>query len=343
MAIEKSMRSPEPAFAAAAGDAGARLMLAALCVVWGLTWPIMRIALNEVPPFTMRTISVGVGGAMLFAICAVKRRSLRLPGAKGWTHVAIAAMLNVASFSVFSAFAQLSAATSRVAILSYTMPIWAVILAWIFLRERPTGMQPIAIALCAAGLAVLIYPLAETRIPIGILLALATGVSWAAGTVYLKWARLEVDPMAIATWQVAMSFVVIGACMLIFEGGPELQAAHSDGLIATLLAGVLGTGTAYALWFSIIRRLPATTASLGVLGSPVIGVISSVLLLGERPTPADIVGFALILGASACVLFSRTAPALAAKASRGDATPLSGAPVGQPGASSRSAGRPAHR
>lgn len=340
------MRSPEPAphAAADAGDAGARLMLAVLCVVWGATWPIMRIALNEVPPFTMRTISVFVGGVMLFVICAIKRRSLHIPGAKGWAHVTIAAMLNVASFSVFSTFAQLSAATSRVAILSYTMPIWAVVLAWIFLRERPTGMQPVAIGLCAAGLAVLIYPLAETKIPVGILLALATGVSWAAGTVYLKWARLQADPMAIATWQVAISFVVIAACMLIFEGGPQLQAAHADGLVATVATGVLGTGTAYGLWFSIMRRLPAMTASLGVLGSPVIGVIASVLILGERPTPADIIGFALILTASACVLLSRSAPALAAQASLGDeATPLSAAPVRQHGASSRSAGRPAHR
>lgn len=319
-------------------------MLAALCVVWGATWPIMRIALNEVPPFTMRTISVFVGGVMLFAICAVGRRSLHIPGAKGWAHVAVAAMLNVASFSVFSTFAQLSAATSRVAILSYTMPIWAVVLAWIFLRERPTGMQPIAIGLCAAGLAVLIYPLAETKIPIGIVLALATGVSWAAGTVYLKWARLEADPMAIATWQVALSFVVIAACMLIFEGGPELQAAHAGGLAATVMSGVLGTGTAYGLWFSIIRRLPAMTASLGVLGSPVIGVISSVLILGERPTPNDIIGFALILAASACMLLTRSAPALSSEESRSaEATPLSAAPVRQPGASSRSAGQPTRR
>ena len=72
--------------------------------------------------------------------------------------------------------------------------------------------------------------------------------------------------------------------MLIFEHGPDFHAAHAEGVIATVLSGILGTGIAYGLWFSIIRKLPATTASLGVLGSPVIGVISSVLILGERPT-----------------------------------------------------------
>src|SRR5580658_3491750 len=154
-------------------------MLIALCCVWGCSWPIMRIALSEVPPFTMRTTSTLVGGIVLFALCFLMRRDLRIPGTKCKAHVLVAALLNVASFSVFSTFAQLSAATSRVAILAYTMPIWAVLFAWIFLRERPTGMQPIAIALCAAGLAVLIYPLAAAGIPLGIVLALATGVNWA--------------------------------------------------------------------------------------------------------------------------------------------------------------------
>ena len=64
----------------------------------------------------------------------------------------------------------------------------------------------------------------------------------------------------------------------------------------------IGSGISYYLWFDIVRRLPATTSSLGVLSSPVIGVIASMIVLGERPTASDAIGFALMLGASACIL-----------------------------------------
>jgi drug/metabolite transporter (DMT)-like permease len=309
-----SLDNPDRAKASAAGgDATARLMLVLLCCVWGFTWPIMRIALSEVPPLTMRAMSALLGALVLFGICALKRTDLSIPGVKGWLHVGVASQLNIAAFSLFSAFAQLGAATSRVAILAYTMPIWTVVLSVIVLREKPAGIQQVAIGLCAAGLAVLIWPLAADGIPRGILLALATGASWAAGTVYLKWARLDADPLALATWQVAIALVVIGSSMLVFEGGPDFRSMHTLGLVTTVLSGVLGTGVAYGLWFSIIHRLPAVTASLGVLGSPVIGVIASVLLLGERPTVSDIVGFALILAASACALLARVGPAVGGK------------------------------
>src|SRR6516164_5435768 len=83
-------------------------------------------------------------------------------------------------FSILSAYAQITAATTRVAILAYTMPIWAVLLAWAVLRERPNASQTLAVVLCALGLAVLIYPLAKGGVPLGLLLALAAGAMWGA-------------------------------------------------------------------------------------------------------------------------------------------------------------------
>jgi drug/metabolite transporter (DMT)-like permease len=146
-------------------------------------------------------------------------------------------------------------------------------------------------------------------VPLGLLLAVAAGMSWGAGTVYVKWARVELDPLALAFWQLVIAFLVIVASLMVFDGRLNLDRAHAGSLLATAFAGVLGSGVAYAMWLQIVRRLPAATASLGTLGNPAVGVVATVLIVGERLAATDIIGFALISAASACVLLAPSAPA----------------------------------
>jgi drug/metabolite transporter (DMT)-like permease len=291
--------------AVGAGDVQARLMLVGVCLIWGITWPVMRIALNEISPLSMRASTAAIGTVTMLVICFVTRRSLRLRFGRAWLHAIAASLLNVVAFSLLSAFAQIETATSRVAILTYTMPIWAVLLAWAVLGERPTRVHLVALGLCAVGLAVLISPLAQTGVvPVGVLLAVGSGFSWAAGTVYLKWARVTADPMGFASWQITIAFFVIASATLIFEGGLHLSRAHTPALLAVAFSGIAGNALAYSLWFGVVRRVSAVTASLGTLATPVIGVVATVLALGERPGASDIVGFAFIFTASACVVFA---------------------------------------
>jgi drug/metabolite transporter (DMT)-like permease len=280
----------------------ARLMLVFLSIGWGVTWPIMRIALEEIPPLSMRLGTTACGAAVLFLAAWLLRRDLEIPTGIGRIHLALSGAFNVFGFSLFTAFAQLSTATSRVAILAYTMPIWSCLLARPVLGERLTANRMIALVLCMAGLAVLVFPLWHAGVPTGIVLATGAGVSWAAGTIYLKWARIPGDPIGIAAWQVFMGFVGMIACVTMFEDFSHLRSASWLALACVAFTGIIGSGIAYLLWIEIVQRLPAMTASLGVLSAPVIGVVASMLMLGERPTLPDVVGFALIFAASACVL-----------------------------------------
>jgi drug/metabolite transporter (DMT)-like permease len=285
--------------------ATARLMLVLLSLGWGVTWSTMRIALEEVPPFSMRVASMAIGAVTLGLLTWSRRRSFALHTPIAAWHVIVASFFNVVAFSLFTPFAQLYAATSRVTILVYTMPIWASLLARVVLGERITPSRGLALALCVAGMAVLVYPLIGAGgIPLGILLALGSAVSWAIGTVYLKWARIDADPMAVTFWQIVVAFIAIGACQPFVEGPLHLWPIKLTTLAALVFSGLVGSGIAYFLWFDIVRRVPAMTASLGVLSVPAVGIVASVLMLGERPTLTDISGFALILAASACVLLA---------------------------------------
>lgn len=283
-------------------DLTARLMLVALSFAWGSTWPAMRIGLNEIPVFSMRVVSLGLGMAVLIVTVVVQRRSFALRGRYDWLHVIVAGVLNVVGFALLSSFAMLLAGTGRVAMLSYTMPIWAALFAWIVLGERLNTARVVALVLCCTGIGILIYPLAQHGIPLGLLLALAVGISWGAGTVYMKWARIDGDSVAIAAWQLLVAFVFVVACLPLVEGSLHLTQAHAPAVIGMIWTGVIGSGLAYFLWFKVVGRLPAMTASLGILSAPVIGVLSSAIAFGERPTVPDIIGYVLIFAASACVL-----------------------------------------
>src|SRR5439155_1224490 len=107
----------------------ARLMLVAVSLAWGLSWPAMKIALNEIPPFSMRVGTSGLATIALFALALMQGRTISVKSSVARAHLMVAGCLNIACFTLFAAFAQLATATSRVAILTYTMPIWAALLA----------------------------------------------------------------------------------------------------------------------------------------------------------------------------------------------------------------------
>ncbi len=119
-------------------DATARLMLMGVSVAWGLTWPAMRIALEEIPPFSMRVGTSAIGVLALIAWALLARRDLRVRGLVSCVHLVIAGGLNVTAFSLLIAYAQLATSTSRVSVLTYSMPVWAALFAYPALGERPS-------------------------------------------------------------------------------------------------------------------------------------------------------------------------------------------------------------
>jgi len=97
-------------------------------------------------------------------------------------------------------------------------------------------------------------------------------------------------------------FLFITAGTILFEGYPHLWPLHTVTVLAILNVGIVGVGLAHFLWWTIVGRLPTSTASIGALLVPVIAVTSSIIILGERLSTPDIIGFVMIFCAAACVL-----------------------------------------
>ncbi len=279
----------------------AKILVVLLAFAWGLNWIGAAVALREVPPWSLRFAGAGIGAATLFAAAILTGYDLRVPRGQR-LHIVVTGFFNVAAFNMFSAFAQLGGATSRVVIVAYSMPIWAALLSRLMLRERLDRARLTGLALCASGLTILLWPLVADGFPPTVVLSLGCALSWAFATVYLKWAKVTVEPLANAAWQLLVGCVLVGIGMLAFEHYPRLWPLQTPSLLAVIYIGVFGTGLAHFLWWAIIGRLPTVTASIGVLLVPVVGITASTIILGERPTTSDIIGFVMIFAAAACVL-----------------------------------------
>src|SRR6478735_7025265 len=282
-------------------DTTAKLLVVLLAFAWGLSWIAAAVALREVSPWTLRVAGSGIGATILFLAAIITGHNLKVPRGE-YIHIMVAGFLNVASFQILSGFAQLSGATTRAIIITYSMPIWTTVLSWLFLGEHLNKIRWFAFALCVVGVTILVWPLFGTGIPVFVFYSLGCALSWAVATVYIKWAKVTIEPLANAAWQLlfGLGFITVGS--FIAEGHPHLWPLKNDTLLAILFVGLFGVGLAHFLWWSIVGRLPAITASLGSLLVPVIGVSASAVVLGERLTMPDVVGFAMIFAAAACVL-----------------------------------------
>jgi drug/metabolite transporter (DMT)-like permease len=279
----------------------AKLLVLLLAVFWGLNWTATAIALRGVPPWSLRFAGAGIGTLTLFAAALLTGHSLKVPRGEH-KHIMVAGFLNVAAFQIMAAFAQMVGDTSRVVIVTYSMPIWATLFSFFLLGERLNGIRLMALGLCVAGLTILVWPLFTHGFPPVVFLALGCALAWAFASVYIKWVKVTVEPLANAAWQLLFGWLFIVAGTFIFEGYPRLWPVETTSLLAVLYVGILGVGLAHFLWWSIVGKLPATTASIGALLVPVVGVIASVVFLGDKPTLNDIAGFILIFCAAACVL-----------------------------------------
>jgi drug/metabolite transporter (DMT)-like permease len=285
---------------------GARLLVIVMGVAWGMNWVATRIILEHLSPWSLRVIGVGLGALVLFIAGTVSRTRLSVPRG-AWLKLTIAAFFNVGIFNVCSAYSQVYGTTSRAVVIAYSMPIWASLLARLVLKEKLTPVKLIALTLCALGLVILIGPLVAHGLPLGALFALACAWLWAAGTIYLKAAQIEMPTLAVTAWQLLLGWLMIVAGMLAFYGLPQPAPLPSATLLWIGYNGLIGMGLIYFVWFVVVDKLPTMTASIGTLLVPVVGVIGSTIINGERPNLTDTIGFALIFAAAATVLLQPNA------------------------------------
>ena len=278
-------------------------LIAAISVLWGLNWPMMKVAVGELSPWTFRTVCVVVSGFGLLLLARATGERLTVLRSQ-WRALALVSLLSVTGWHLFSAFSLVHMGGGRGAIVAYTMPIWAALLSVWYLKERPTRRRLAALTVGMAGIALLIGPdlFGLGHDPLGPLLMIGAAMCWAAGIVVLKGERWQVGIMALTGWQLLLGGIPIVLAWLVIERHPDLSHLTWAGGLATLYAATVALIFCFAAHNKVVTLLPATAAAISTLAIPVIGLLSSAWLLGEPIGWRDVAALVLVLGSIALVL-----------------------------------------
>ena len=253
--------------------------LITLTLIWSYSWIAMKQVTHYIGAFDFTALRCSFGALLLFIVLLLRGRGMR-PTPFGYT-LAIA-LLQTCGMVGLSQWALVSGGAGKVAILSYTMPFWVVIMAAIFLGERMRRLQYFAIAVAAAGLLLVLQPWQLNFASMqSALLAILSGISWGASAIVLYAALV----MSLVAW-------------LVPQRAPDWQPVV---FWALAYSAVLATALAWSLWLFVLRNLPASIASLSTLAVPVCGVLFSWWLLGEEPGVVEGCGIVLIVVALAIV------------------------------------------
>ena len=279
-----------------------------LALAWGLNWPAVKIILGTVPPFMARGIGLGGGVLLLLALAAWQGRDLR-PRRADAIPILIGGGFTVALFNFATAFAQLSTSTSRAAVLTFTMPMMSAALGALLLGERLGAASALALALGAAGVGLLAWPVLEAARHgaslAGLGFPLAAAFVWAMGSLVIKRWPMTGDRVVATGWQLAVGAVAaFAAAALAGEAWPAAWPATAVAAMAYHVT--IATAVAYVLWYRLLGTVSATVASLTTLAVPVVGVAGAMLLVGDRPSRLDLVGFAAVLGGAGLAMRGMT-------------------------------------
>ncbi|MEO7621942.1 MAG: EamA family transporter [Gallionella sp.] len=274
------------------------LGLLILSSTWGYTWVIAKQALDYAPPFAFAA-ERSIGGALaLFVVLKFLGKPLKLIAPSTTLAIGLA---QITGFMALSTWALVEGGPGKTAVLIFTMPIWVLLLAWPILGERIRGPQWLAAISTLAGLLLIIEPWNMHTSLFSKFLGVTAALCWAIGTVLIKRlrARQPVDLLSLTAWQMLLGAVPLILLAFIIPEHPTTWSAAYIGILVFM--SLISTAMCWWLWITLLDRVPAWEASLSVLGTPVVAIVSARLTLGEDFTFGEAMGI-LLIGAGLALL-----------------------------------------
>lgn len=284
---------------AAASSLSTLALFGFVVTAWSLNWVVMKVAVQEVRPLWAVAIRTALAALVLFPPLLATGRLRRPPRADLPVLLAIS-LFHMTAFAALMTMGLALVPAGRAIVLGYTTPLWVAPAAFVFLGERISARQSAGIVVGLVGLLLLFGPASldwgNRQALLGQVLLLAAALCWSVSIVYTRAHRWVATPLQLMPWQCLLATIVLASLAFLVEGPPpDPSRTSTAALLALAYNGVIGTALGFWAMTVVNRRVPAATAALGVLATPVLGIGLSAAFLGEGLDPMLILSAFIIL------------------------------------------------
>ena len=276
----------------------------ALGLIWGSSFLWIKIAVQEVDPFTLVSWRLLFGTLGMVAVIVWKRPSFP-PQRSIWLALAVLGIINTALPFVLISWGEKSIDSAVASVLNSTVPLFTLVIAHLFLHDEPiTARKAVGLLIGFAGVLVLMARDLEIgSLRAGVLgqaAVLLAAVSYASASVFARRTMREVSPLVQAFVPMAFADAVVWS-IATQVGEPGRLPALPITWVALLWLGLLGSCLAYLLYYHLLHSVGATRAVMVTYVFPVVGVALGVLFLNELTDWHLLAGAALVIASIAVV------------------------------------------
>ncbi len=279
-----------------------------VAAIWGFNFVFIKLALVSFPPLFLVVLR--------FAFAALLIVVLPRPPIPWRQLILVSALLFLGQYALLFPAMAYGMPPGLASIVIQIQAFFTILIAALFLRERPTARQVLGALTAGIGLFVIGINLGSDVTILGLSLTIASAISWAFGNVLLRRVG-KVDMLPLIAWLSLIPPLPLLGLSLVMEGPAALNTAiHSITWVtggAVLYIAFISTIVGFAIWGHLLKLYTAGTVAPFALLVPIFGALSSALVLGERFGQIRLIGMGLVMAGLAVIAvpWPRKRPAFA--------------------------------
>lgn len=280
-----------------------------LALIWSTTWIFIKIGLNDLPPMAFSSARFLLSILVLIPIISIGR--IQLPKtAPQWRLIVLTGFLQFSLNYSAVFWAEQYITSGLAAVLQAMIPVFGLMLAWIFLpNERINAQKVFAVGLGVLGVAAIFID--QLRIEnwaafAGCVAVVLGAYAAAQASILIKAKAIGIHPAALVFCQMLCGLPAIIIYSLIIEGNPLRYNWTPMAIFCVVYLAVFGSVLAFWLYYWLLARVESTKAMMIALVTPLLAVVIGAVVLDERLPPQTLAGGLLIIGSIALIVFRKT-------------------------------------